>query len=271
MNDQECVLFIQWALPQLNMRWKGFKKVRRQVCRRISKRLAELNVSTPKQYREYLEQNPDEWHVLDTMCRITISRFYRNRGVFDYLTRDVFPELIHGVQSQGCSMLHVWSCGCASGEEPYSIALIWYFMFKDLYPDLDLEIIATDIDPVMLRRAQAACYTMSSLRNLPNEWLTEAFDRNGEAYCLKTNVKEYVRYELLDIREGSPEGCFHLVLCRNLAFTYFAPDLQQKVLHTICNTMEHQGILFTGSHETFDGDGINLSSLTNSMPVYRKT
>lgn len=271
MNDQECVHFLQWALPQLHMRWKGFRKVRRQVCRRISKRMAELNISSPGQYREYLAQNPDEWLVLDRMCRITISRFYRNRGVFDYLARDVLPELIRHVRSQGCSLLRVWSCGSASGEEPYTIALTWHSMFREHNPDMDLEIVATDIDPVMIQRAQTACYKKSSLRNLPAVWLAEAFVRNGEEFCLKKYVKDYVRYKQFDIRAGSPDGYFHIVLCRNLAFTYFAPELQQKVLHTICDTMESQGILITGSHETPALEGTTLSILANHMPVYRKT
>lgn len=75
MKDTECVEFLQWALPRLHMRWQGFRKVRGQVCKRIGRRIRELNLGEGADYRTYLESHPAEWSVLDDLCRITISRF----------------------------------------------------------------------------------------------------------------------------------------------------------------------------------------------------
>ncbi len=85
MKDPECIRFLQWALPQLHMRWPGFRKVRAQVCKRIGRRMTGLGLSEFSSYRSYLEETPEEWSTLDTLCRITISRFYRDRDVFEHL------------------------------------------------------------------------------------------------------------------------------------------------------------------------------------------
>ncbi len=93
MNDEECVRFLQWALPKLHLRWAGFRKVRRQVCKRIDRRLSELELTDTDAYRLYLESHPIEWESLDSFTRITISRFYRDRYVFDFLKRETLPAL----------------------------------------------------------------------------------------------------------------------------------------------------------------------------------
>ncbi len=92
MNDTECIDFLQWCLPRLRMRWAGFRKVRRQVCKRISRRMAELRLADADAYRAYLDANAGEWDALDALCRVTISRFYRDRGVYDAIRRRVLPR-----------------------------------------------------------------------------------------------------------------------------------------------------------------------------------
>ena len=171
MNDAECVTFLQWALPHLRMRWKGFRRVRRQVRRRINARLQALGVPDAEAYRRHLEAHPDEWRILDGFCRVTISRFHRNRGVFRFLFHTVLPELAARAMARGDDTLRVWSLGCASGEEPYTLAIGWMHALRDLNPSVALSILATDADPHMLERARSAVYTRSSVRELPPKWL----------------------------------------------------------------------------------------------------
>lgn len=270
MNDRTCVQFLQWALPRLHFRWRGFRKVRRQVCRRIDKRLAELELGSIDSYQKYLEEHSDEWKVLDRLCLITISRFYRNSGVFDYFANDVFPALVNNFRSQDIETIRVWCAGCASGEEPYTVALLWHFLVRPFFPDLRLEIFATDIDPVMLGRAEKGCYAMSSLRELPVEWVCRAFDERDGLYHLNKPLKEYVRFALMDIRKDSPEGMFHVVLCRNLAFTYFDQDLQGRILNKIYNVTETNGALITGTHEIIADEGTGFVPWVEHLPIYQK-
>ena len=111
MKDADCVRFLQWLLPQLQMRWPRFRKVRRQVCRRIDRRLIELGLADIAAYQEWIVLHPQELQVLDDFCRITISRFYRDRGVFDYLRRFILPDLAADAQANGRSQVCCWSAG----------------------------------------------------------------------------------------------------------------------------------------------------------------
>ena len=132
VKDDGYVSFLQWALPQLNMRWRGFRKGRRQVSRRIVKRLKILGLTDLASYKKYLQENKEEWKILDNFCRITISRFYRDRIVFDYLASVVLPELANCLQNNKEKHIRIWSAVCASGEEAYTMAVLWSFIMAEL-------------------------------------------------------------------------------------------------------------------------------------------
>ena len=91
MTERNTLQFLQWALPKLGLAWPGYRRVHHQVCKRIGRRLAELHLADAAQYRAYVEGHPEEWPVLDAFCRISISRFYRDKAVFDYLGAAVLP------------------------------------------------------------------------------------------------------------------------------------------------------------------------------------
>jgi len=175
MNDSQCIQFLQWALPRLGMRWAGFRKVRRQVCNRARRRASELGLSDLSTYRTYLEAHPEEWTVLDGLTPITISRFYRDRGTFEFLAHEVVPTLSSQASARNSNTLYVWSAGCASGEEPYTLAIIWELELAHRFPPHSIRILATDVHTAMLARARRACYPASSLRDLPAHWRTKAF------------------------------------------------------------------------------------------------
>jgi chemotaxis protein methyltransferase CheR len=201
------------------------------VCRRIARRLDELRLADAAAYRSYLGDHPDEWRHLDRFCRITSSRFWRDRAVFDALRDVVLPAL--------GSTLKCWSAGCASGEEPYSLAL------AAAAADVTVEVLATDVDPVLLERARIACYPKSSLRDLPEHILAAAFDDG----CLRRESRVAVSFLLHDVRGDQPPGTFDLVLCRNLAFTYFAEAEQRSVARRLHASLRAGGALVVGTHE----------------------
>jgi chemotaxis protein methyltransferase CheR len=239
MSDSPCVVFLQWALPRLWMRWAGFRKVRRQVCKRVRRRARELGLADLVAYRAYLEEHPEEWALLDSMTRITISRFYRDRGVFGFLEREVLPMLAAETIACGSGTLEVWSAGCASGEEPYTVAMMWQLELARRFPDLSIQILATDLDQGMLTRARDACFTTGSLKELPEHWRAAAFLRQGALHCVRDYYEQAVMVARHDIRTPPPHGPFDLVMCRNLAFTYFDRDLQRarpaRGLLTFCD------------------------------------
>ncbi|UCH80256.1 MAG: hypothetical protein JSW20_10995, partial [Nitrospiraceae bacterium] len=243
MNDSECVDFLRWVLPQMRMRWAGFRKVRRQVCRRISDRLEELQLAGPSEYKVYLNGNPQEWKQLDPLCRITISRFYRDKSTFHFLKNVVLKRL---ASETGTNLLRVWCCGCASGEEPYTLSLIWHRDLKPEFPGTDIEIIATDSSEVMIDRALVGLYTKSSLKDLPDELLQAGFTFQKNHYIVNNEFRGTVRFVKQDVRENMPEGLFHVILCRYLVFTYFDHELQTELLRKFMSRLSPGGALVLG-------------------------
>jgi chemotaxis protein methyltransferase CheR len=274
MKDEQCVQFLQWALPQLHMRWPGFRKVRTQVCKRVGRRLRDLGLADIKKYQAYLEKHPDEWVRLDPLCRITISRFYRDKGVFAAMEHKVLPSLAHGVCERGDNVLRIWSAGCGSGEEPYTVAALWAIELQAHFPEVSIDIVATDADPNMIRRARDACYKFGSLKDLPESWRDRAFSQEDDAYCLKPDYKHNIEFLEQDIRQEQPKGRFDLVLCRNLAFTYFDDAVQLKVLRSIVAAMRDGAALVLGVHEKLPEEvqglfveGLAIYKLTKSHKV----
>jgi chemotaxis protein methyltransferase CheR len=136
MEDAACVQFLQWALPKLQLRWAGFRRVRQQVCKRIGRRIAELGLADETAYRDYLQRHAAEWQTLATLCRVTISRFYRDPAVFQFLSDTIIPQLCEALREQSENTWRCWSAGCARGEEAYSLVLLWQLSLQARYPDL---------------------------------------------------------------------------------------------------------------------------------------
>jgi chemotaxis protein methyltransferase CheR len=228
------VAFLRWALPRLQLRWEGFRRNARQVCHRIDRRRAALGLPDLDAYRALLESSPDEWRELDRLCRVTISRFARDRPVWDELVATVFPRLAHR------SSVRAWSAGCGAGEEPYTLAIAWQLTV----PASPLEVIATDRDEVQLRRAAAGEFPVATLRELPAV----------EERRLRDRFRDRVTFLHHDVRSSPPPGDFDLVLCRNLAFSYFDDAVQLAVAATFHAVLRPGGVLVVGNGERVPAD-----------------
>jgi chemotaxis protein methyltransferase CheR len=204
MNDADCVAFLQWALPRMQLAWPGFRNVRRTVCRRVDRRYRALGLADVIACRAHLEATPAEWEELRSLCSIPISRLYRDRAIFESLEHVVLLELAAAAVRRGDSILECWSAGCASGEELYTLSILWQLRLSARYPRLQLRVLATDIDRVLLERAVAGCYRASALRE-----------------------------------------------CRNVVFTYFAPELQHELAQRLMDRLHPGGALVVGLHESF--------------------
>ena len=272
MDDKTCVEFLQWALPLLKMRWAGFRKVRKQVCKRIARRFKALRLRDVTAYRDYLLGHCEEWTVVDDICRISISRFFRDRLLFSSLQRDILPELLRQVKARGETMLHIWSAGCAAGEEPYSLSILWGLGLSQRAADaqMNIDIIATDSDQRLLERAIRACYPYSSLKNLPEDWRQRAFVENNKEFCLCAAFRHGVNFVRQDLRLETPPGIFDLIMCRNLVFTYFEDNLQRQILRRLANILRPGGLLVIGIHETLPQDYDGFAVWSQRLGVYQR-
>ncbi|MBT8762648.1 hypothetical protein KFV02_01710 [Desulfohalobiaceae bacterium Ax17] len=270
MKESEWVHFLQWALPRLRMRWAGFRKVRKQVCKRIRRRIEELQLEGVISYRAYLESHPEEWTILEVLCRVTITRFYRDKRTFAFLEQEVLPELARQTLARGEDTLRMWSAGCASGEEPYTLALMWELSLRPLFPGLTVRILATDLDAVLIERAAQACYQARSLKELPDTWRDIAFVQKKGIYCLRPEYKANVKFLCHDVRTMVPGGPFHLVLCRNLVFTYFDTGLQLETWERIWESIYPGGCLVLGSHESLPEGAHGFMLWSRMFGIYMK-
>jgi chemotaxis protein methyltransferase CheR len=263
----DCVAFLQWSLPQRGLRWAGFRKVRTQVCKRLKRRMAALGIDDFAGYRARLDADPPEWRHFDDCCHITISRFYRDRGVFDALRRRVLPDIAARAEAEGRDA-RIWSAGCASGEEPYTLRILWDLELAGPHPGVPLSITATDLDRTMLARAQHGCFAKTSLRELPAQIVAQAFDAVGAQHCVKPEHRGIAFLEQ-DLRSQAPADRFDLILCRYLAFTYFAPALQQDVLARILERLLPRGYLAIGTHETLPATA-RLAPLDHAPQIFQR-
>ena len=269
MQDTDCTAFLQWALPQRDLRWPGFRKVRRQVCKRLKRRMSDLGLDSYAAYRARLATDPREWRIFDECCHITISRFFRDRGVFEALRRRVLPEIAARAGREGRAA-RIWSAGCAAGEEPYTLKILWDLEVARSCPSVSLSITATDVDETMLARAREGCFTATSLRELPAALLDDAFERVGARFCVKPQHRQGLEFLHRDLRSEVPRPFIDLVLCRYVAFTYFAPPLQRQVLARIIEGLLPGGHLVIGTHEKLPNDVSALAPLVDVPQILTK-
>jgi len=235
--------FLKETSSLLGLQWRRFHK--RGIRRRIEHRLVELGLASLKEYSQKIEEDPQEKGHLSKILTVTISRFFRDKDVFNTIETSVFPALL----KENPRELKIWSIGCASGEEPYSLSLLWKARFEKNWPQIQFSILATDIDESLLERAKEGQYKKSSLHQVPQDILKGFFEAKGEGYLLDQRVRQGVRFQRHDILREEPFSGMDLIFCRNLAFTYFSKEAQIEILKKVFRCLREQGYLVTGSDE----------------------
>ncbi|MHC5024708.1 MAG: CheR family methyltransferase, partial [Planctomycetota bacterium] len=136
--------------------------------------------------------------------------------------------------------------------------------------DVTLQILATDVDEVMLDRARRGCYGPSSLTDVPDEWLADSFTAQDGEQCVRAECRRGVEFRLQDIRAGQPTGPFDLILCRNLVFTYFDEALQQSVGRALVARLREDGLLVAGKQEAIPAAALGLVEWSPRTGIYRR-
>jgi chemotaxis protein methyltransferase CheR len=242
------------------------------VCKRISRRMVELGIAGLPVYERYLRRHPSEWRVLDSLCNVTISRFYRDRAVFDAIGGNVLPFLAEQAARRGDPEIRCWSIGCCRGEEAYSLQILWALRASPRSgKPIPLRVLATDCDRDLLRQAREGAFRVSSLKDLPANLRRDAFERAGDRFLLRAQFKERVEFLEQDIRTHTPPGLFHLILCRNLVLTYYGEALQRRVTAAILGKLVPDGVLVIGARESLPEGTVPLRPVAGTRGIYRKS
>jgi chemotaxis protein methyltransferase CheR len=156
------------------------------------------------------------------------------------------------------------------GSGAYTLAIIWELELTTRFPNLAIRILATDVHPAMLARARRACFGAGSLRELPDRWRAAAFAQRDGLHCLHDRYKRCVTVVSHDIRTGSVDGPFDLIMCRNLVFTYFEPGLQETVGAQLARSLRPAGALVLGAHEQLPAGLRGFAPWDGRQDIYRR-
>jgi chemotaxis methyl-accepting protein methylase len=261
--SREFESFLKAFLPGMGLSWRRY--CRRNIRRRLLHRLDALGLSSLEGYGEVLRSDEREFQVFYNLLTVTISRFFRNRKTYELLRDVVIPDI---VEREG--RLRIWSIGGASGEEPYSLAILWDAYLKDRYPEIKPVIVATDIDRECLERAGKGVYQRSSLKEVPKGLVERYFTQERHLLVLDEGIKRMVELRFHDVLRDEPIKGNSMVLCRNLAFTYFGRELQRRSLGVIHTSLLPKGYLVIGRKEILPEDNI-FEPVYPMDGIYRRT
>jgi chemotaxis methyl-accepting protein methylase len=234
-------------LEHLNRPWAGFRRVRKGVKKRIRRHMAELGCSTIEQYLAQISR-PEAKTACEQCLSVTISRFFRDRQLWQVLQDRILPDLAQFASPS----LRIWSAGCACGEEAYSLAMVLSALTLPSRPAL----VATDAQQACLERAREGIYNRSSLKELPVMMQARYFDikRKGRQVLIQKHLLPPIRWQLHDLI-GDPVAAnpFHLIMLRNNLLTYYRGSALKNAFSKILSQLAAGGCLVVGRHERLPG------------------
>lgn len=235
---------------------------------RLSKRLRLLGFTRFKQYCDYLHNHPDqEFTEFINAVTTNLTSFFRENHHFDYLSHTLLPELI--VKNKAQRQIRVWSAGCSTGEEPYSLAMA---LLENVPNDWDIKILATDLDTNVLATAASGIYPAERVSAIGQERLHRWFQRGSGAQVNKVRVKEPLRqiihFNQLNLMQEWPmKGFFDFIFCRNVLI-YFDKDTKEQLAKRYGALLREGGHLFIGHSESLHQLDTPFSLIRNTM--YKK-
>jgi chemotaxis methyl-accepting protein methylase len=237
--------FLRETLPLLGFDPRPLR--RRGIRRAIARRMGALRIQDFARYRDLALSYPSEAAALAGLLRVTVSRFFRNGPLWGRLAELVLPDLL--ARFPDACPLRAWSAGCASGEEPFSLAILWLGRMAPRFPGRRLEIVATDVDDACLARAAVARYAPGTLREVAADLRRFLAPIDPRLFEVAAEARSLVCFRRADLLADPPPPACHLILCRNLAFTYFVASRLAAALDRLAAALVPGGILLVGRTE----------------------
>src|SRR6266540_4327829 len=264
-GEQDLEVLLDYLRRSRGFDFTGYK--RSSLSRRVQKRMQAVRVATYLDYLDYLEVVPDEFTQLFNTILINVTGFFRDPGTWQYLATDVLPRIL--AQKQPDEPVRIWSAGCASGEEAYTLAMLLAETFgKDDIRDR-VKIYATDIDDEALNQARAARYSQRETEGVPPELLERYFERNGQDHVFSKELRRAVIFGRHDLLRDAPISRVDLLVCRN-TMMYFNADAQAHILARFSFALREEGYLFLGRAEMLLAHSNVFTALDLKRRMFRK-
>ncbi|MFO8083611.1 MAG: CheR family methyltransferase [Desulfobacterales bacterium] len=256
------------VLNRFGFSWSGYRKVRKGVKKRIKRHMDDLGCRSFSAYLMELDKSDEVGKKCELLLTVSISRFFRDRELWQSLEKKILPELIH----KNSEKINVWSAGCACGDEVYSFKIVWDDLQNSVGHLPKLELIATDMNPENLDIARAGIYSSSSLKEVTKEFQTRYFKKKKGKKVFEINawLKKDIVWKIHHLLYDPPGSKFDIIFLRNNVLTYYEDLLKKKAFRKILDSLAPFGFLIIGSHESLPFETRELTEIKPHPFVFRK-
>lgn len=235
-------------------------------ARVVKRRMAHYNIDSGHDYVHFLEENPLEVDFLFKDLLVNSTEFFRDVRAFETLKKKALPSLL--ADREGKLSLRVWVPACSTGEEAYSIAMIFYEYLNEL-KEVDVQIFATDVDSTAIDVARSGKYPSSVVNEVSPERLRRFFVRKKDGFEVKDEIRKMVNYQIHDITKERPLSQIDLLSCRNL-MVYLNPELTERLADVFNTSLLSGGILFLGPPDPFDSLRNPYSVVDGTWKIFKR-
>jgi two-component system CheB/CheR fusion protein len=245
----------------------GYK--RSSVERRVVKRMSEVGIDEGRfeEYIDYLELNADEYAELFNTLLINVTAFFRDPPIWEHLATQVLPTLL--AARTDTAPIRVWCAGCASGEEPLTVAMVLATVLGEEAFRERVKIYATDVDEQALDEARHGVYLPRQVEDVPREALERFFERTDQRYTFRKDLRRSVIFGRNDLIQDAPISRIDLLVCRN-TLMYFTADTQSQVLRRFHFGLAEDGVLLLGKSEMLISHGELFTPVDLKWRVFHK-
>jgi two-component system CheB/CheR fusion protein len=263
--DRSLEVLLDYLRRSRGFDFTGYKRT--SLSRRIQRRMQEVGDDGYLGYLDHLEVDPDEFTQLFNTILINVTGFFRDPPAWEYLAAEIMPRLLAGKEDD--EPIRIWSAGCASGEEAYTLAMV---AAEALGPEAVRErvkIYATDVDEEALTQARQARYSAKQVEGVPPELLERYFERNGADYIFSKELRRSVIFGRHDLLQDAPISRIDLLVCRN-TLMYLNSETQAHVLARFSFALREGGFLLLGKAEMLLAHSNLFTAIDLKSRVFQK-
>ncbi len=222
----------------------GYKRA--SIERRVAKRMSAVGAESHEEYLDFLQLHAEEFAELFNTLLINVTNFFRDAPTWEYMATTVIPALL-AARSRDAP-IRVWCAGCASGQEPYTVAMVFARVLGDATFCDRVKIYATDVDETALEQARLGAYLPRQIEDIPHEALERFFERTDQRYVFRKDLRRCVIFGRNDLVQDAPISRIDLLVCRN-TLMYFTAETQARILRRFHFALDDAGVLLLGKSE----------------------
>lgn len=238
------------------------------ILRRVQRRMVASGISSIQEYLRMVRRNPEERQHLVKSFLINVTRFFRDEELFAYLREHVLPELIRDAAHRN-EELRIWSAGCSTGEEAYSLAILVHELLEGSDYQMSARIFATDLDEDAVAFARQGVFPARALSELPQEIIERYFTQIGDEFEVRKSIRGMLVFGEHDLARRAPFPRIDMILCRNVLI-YFTLPLQRRALELFAFSLRNGGYLVLGKSETISPLGEHFVPDQSALKVFRR-